>query len=149
MYFSLQQTVILPLQAFTRRGLEKNPTLEVKLSLQGRPESRYGVRGPGLSVEEVEIVGALLSRIRLLGATEGLIVKVRFFNGYYNLPQRSVRCLFLALSALHYVMGVWTRDGPSGGMTFNLSTRQMPPEQSATLEKFWNHFAGCAKFFFL
>lgn len=65
------------MKVFTRRGLEKNPTLDVKLSLEGRPESGYGVRRPGLSAEEVLSVGGLLSRIRLLAATEGLIVEVR------------------------------------------------------------------------
>lgn len=61
---------------FSRRGLEKNPTLDVKLSLEGRPESSYGVRRPGLSPEDALTVGALLSRIQLLADTEGLIVEV-------------------------------------------------------------------------
>ena len=67
-------------QVFTLRGLEKNPTLDVKLSLEDRPESGYGISRPGLSPEEANIVGGLLSRVRLFAATEGLIVKVFSFR---------------------------------------------------------------------
>ena len=62
---------------FTRRGLEKNPTLDVKLSLENCPESKYGVSHPGLSPEEAVVVGGLLSRMKVFVAAEGLIVKVR------------------------------------------------------------------------
>ncbi|CAM9416992.1 unnamed protein product, partial [Laminaria digitata] len=65
-------------KVFTLRGLEKNPTLDVKLSLEDRPESGYGTNRPGLSAEEAGIVGGLLSRVRLFAATEGLIVKELF-----------------------------------------------------------------------
>lgn len=65
-------------QVFTLRGLEKKPTLDVKLSLEDRPESGYGTNRPGLSAEEAGIVGGLLSRVRLFAATEGLIVKVKY-----------------------------------------------------------------------
>lgn len=64
------------LQVFTLRGLEKNPTLDVKLSLEDRPGSGYGPRRPGLSIEEADVVTGLLARVRLLAATEGLVVKV-------------------------------------------------------------------------
>eukprot|EP00904_Undaria_pinnatifida_P007730 jgi/Undpi1/4087/HiC_scaffold_16.g07454.m1 len=65
-------------KVFTLRGLEKNPTLDVKLSLEDRPDSGYGTNRPGLSVEEADVVGGLLSRVRLFAATEGLIVKELF-----------------------------------------------------------------------
>lgn len=65
------------IQVFTRRGLEKNPTLDVKLSLEDRPASGYGVHRPGLSNQEADQVAALLRRVRLFSATEGLIVKVK------------------------------------------------------------------------
>lgn len=67
-------------QVFTLRGLEKKPTLDVKLSLEDRPESGYGISRPGLSEEEADIVRRLLSRVRLFAATEGLIVKVLSFR---------------------------------------------------------------------
>lgn len=63
-------------QVFTRRGLEKTPTLDVKLALEDRPGSGYGVHRPGLSEEEAGLVAGLLGRVRLFAATEGLIVKV-------------------------------------------------------------------------
>ncbi|CAM9270699.1 unnamed protein product, partial [Ectocarpus sp. 13 AM-2016] len=65
-------------KVFTRRGLEKNPTLDVKLSLEDRPGSGYGVHRPGLSNQEADQVAALLGRVRLFSATEGLIVKSLF-----------------------------------------------------------------------
>lgn len=64
-------------QVFTRRGLEKNPTLDVKLALEDRPGSGYGVHRPGLSEEEASRVAGLLGRVRSFAATEGLIVKVQ------------------------------------------------------------------------
>lgn len=63
-------------QVFTRRGLEKNPTLNVKLALEDRPCSGYGVHRPGLSDEEAGLVARLLDRVKLFADTEGLIVKV-------------------------------------------------------------------------
>ena len=63
-------------QVFTRRGLEKNPTLDVKLSLEDRPELEYGARHPGLSAEEAGVVAGLLSRVRVFVTTAGLDVKV-------------------------------------------------------------------------
>lgn len=80
---------------FTRRGLERTPTLDVKLSLEDRPDSRYGVHRPGLSEEEAGLVAGLLDRVRLFVATEGLIVKVRkenaraFFSPAAETEQRS------------------------------------------------------------
>lgn len=64
-------------KVFTRRGLEKNPTLDVKLALEDRPDSRYGVHRPGLSENEAGLVARLLGRVRSFVATEGLIVKVK------------------------------------------------------------------------
>eukprot|EP00903_Cladosiphon_okamuranus_P014842 g13743.t1 len=65
-------------KVFTRRGLEKNPTLDVKLALEDRPGSGYGVHRPGLSEEEAGVIAGLLDRVRLFSATEGLIVKTLF-----------------------------------------------------------------------
>ncbi|CAM9638892.1 unnamed protein product [Pylaiella littoralis] len=65
-------------KVFTRRGLEKTPTLDVKLALEDRPRSGYGVCRPGLSEEEAGLVAGLLGRVRLFAATEGLIVKTMF-----------------------------------------------------------------------
>lgn len=69
------------LQVFTLRGLEKNPTLDVKLALEDRPGSGYGPSRPGFSAEEANVVTGLLNRVRLLAATEGLIVKVEKRGG--------------------------------------------------------------------
>ncbi|CAN0066595.1 unnamed protein product [Ascophyllum nodosum] len=65
-------------KVFTRRGLEKNPTLDVKLSLEDRPELEYGARHPGLSAEEAGVVAGLLSRVRVFVTTAGLDVKTLF-----------------------------------------------------------------------
>lgn len=54
--------------------------IDVKLSLEDRPESGYGVHRPGLSADDVTAVGKLLSRVRLLADTEGLIVRVRIHS---------------------------------------------------------------------
>ena len=63
-------------KVFTLRGLEKKTTLDVKLALEDRPGSGYGVHRPGLSEEEAGVVAGLLRRVRMFAATEGLIVKV-------------------------------------------------------------------------
>lgn len=73
----VRPTVGCGAQVFTRRGLEKNPTLDVKLALEDKPGSGYGVHRPGLSEDEAGLVAGLLDRVRMLSATEGLIVKVK------------------------------------------------------------------------
>lgn len=79
----------------------------MKLSLEDRPESSYGVRRPGLSTEDALTVGALLSRIQLLADTEGLIVEVHIplennrtlcgRAGMDSKPEGTVRTFFFFL----------------------------------------------------
>lgn len=64
--------------------------MDVKLSLEDRPESQYGARRPGLSAEEAVAVERLLSRVRLLAATEGLIVKVYFLFLLFLIQSRQI-----------------------------------------------------------
>lgn len=54
--------------------------MDVKLALEDRPGSGYGVHRPGLSEEEASLVAGLLDRVRLFSATEGLIVKVKLWK---------------------------------------------------------------------
>lgn len=100
-------------QVFTRRGLEKTPTLEVKLSLEDRPRSGYGVHRPGLSEKEAGLVAGLLGRVRLFATTEGLIVKVKRFCLASLLPAYTcsniislpLECIFGGIMNTPYVVG--------------------------------------------